>query len=390
MDKPKILYISSVLPDTSCGARIAIYRHFVLRDDFHIAIASYDLKNEHIKDQFSIKRRKLGEILYKTRFARYYYNFIFISNWYLMPKGLVNYVKAFDPDVIMTVPDNLHSGFALQLAELLNKPLVADYQDLFPLSLFFPQYCKPYNWVRKFLMKKYHKLNASADKVLYTSEGMFDFFGRSRNGKVLYPIGHAIPKIESALETNDNGKFTILYAGNCYGSYGEMLLRLAKEIMQSENLHLKIFPAGNDWSKDDISLMANAGIYQSFLPFEELKKELQKADAFLTVMSFKEVEKPFVQTSFTTKWLDYAPYGKPIFVWAPKYSSASIFAEKHRCGFVCDINDAKLVMGSFQKALKDRSLARLFGENAQKVSDTILNAENIHSILKDTIKELTA
>jgi hypothetical protein len=133
--------------------------------------------------------------------------------------------------------------------------------------------------------------------------------------------------------------------------------------------------------------MTEAGIYQSFRPFEELKKELKKADAFLTVMSFEESDKSFVTTSFTTKWLDYAPYGKPIFVWSPEYASASIFAKLHKCGVVINKNDENKVEQAILSLMENVNEWNEYAKNARLVSDTVLNPEKIHQVLVKGIQQ---
>ncbi|MEM6522308.1 MAG: hypothetical protein AAF693_00880 [Bacteroidota bacterium] len=288
----------------------------------------------------------------------------------------------------MTVPDNIHTGFALSLSKKLQKPLIVNFQDLVPLSQFFPDYCRPYNWTRRFLMMKYFNLDRVANCSLYTSEGMRDYFGNQSKGKVMYPIGDFnYPKFEINQKDSENDVFTLVYAGNCYGSYGRMLLRLAKRIIKTEGIHLKIFPVGRDWAEEEIELLRKENIYQSFLPFERLRKELRKADGFLTVMSFEENDKPFVQTSFTTKWLDYAPYGKPIFVWAPPYSSAAVFALEHSCGWVCSKNDDSFFLQECFKLIENKSDFDMLSKNTKSVSMTILNPNNIHNTLKSSIEE---
>lgn len=387
--KPKVLYISSVIPDTSCGARIAIYRHFVEKEDFDVAIAAYEVDSPHILRKFEIRRSKLAFRLMKTRFARLYYNFEYFINWKYIPSGLYHFARNFNPDVIMTVPDNFHAGIALNLANKLRKPLISDFQDLFPLSQFFPRYCEPYPFIRRLLMTKYCTLNNQSDISLYTSEGMMEYFGNPSNGQVLYPIGdHNRPKLDgSDNEVKNDGQFTIVYAGNCYGSYGRMLLQIAREVMKQTSFHLKIFPVGQGWTDEEINEMTEAGIYQTFLPFDELKKEFSKANAFLTVMSFEEEDRSFVQTSFTTKWLDYAPYGKPIFVWAPDYSSASSFAAKYKCGIVTSDNNVEAFMSKLRNVVNDEYSLKTYGKAAREVSDTILNPVNVHKVLVESVRK---
>jgi len=383
MIKTKVLYISSVLPDTSCGAHIAIYRHFVLRDDFDISVAGFNVESALVSNKFAFKRNKLAKRLSRSRLSRLYYNLEYFTNWFLIPKSIKKVVREEKPEVIFTVPDNIHTGIAYQLSRKFNIPLVADFQDLFPLSRFIPEYMEPYKWMRSFLLRKFKFIQQKASWVFYTSDGMKDFFSSRKNHSVLYPIGDdSIFDIKTS--QNSTKSFTIVYAGNCYGAYGRMLLRLAKSIIPYDQFHLKIFPVGKDWSDEDVTLLTDAGIYQQFLPFEKLKIELAKADAFLTVMSFEEDQKAFVSTSFTTKWLDYAPYGKPIFVWGPPYSSATIFAKKYECGIVTEIDDEQLFLKNL-KSISKKALDQV-GSNTRKVSESVLNPKNIHSELIYGIK----
>jgi hypothetical protein len=311
-----------------------------------------------------------------------------------LPKSLFEYSNNYKPDLILTVPDNIHSGFAYQLSKKLNIPLAVNFQDLFPISQFLGEFTKPYPWTRKFLIKKFHFLNKKSNLAFYTSEGMQDYFGTHNNGFVLYPIGDFNrPEIGSNITNSlkkESQPFTIVYAGNCYGAYGRMLIKLVREIVeiQNSNIKLEIFPAGIDWTPEEIDFAKNNGILQSFLPFEELRLKLSNADAFLTVMGFEVSEKPFVQTSFTTKWLDYAPYKKPIFVWAPHYSSASIFAEKYNCGIVIKNDNPSCLVKKFTEIQTNKELAMTFSRNARSVSDKILNPDNIHDLFVKEINNL--
>ncbi len=387
--KIRILYLSSVVPDKSCGARLVLFRHLVYKNDFEVAVASTDANSALTEEKNVILKPRIIDRLRKTRLSRFFANIEYFYNWVHLPAGLLQYARNFDPDVILTVPDNIHTSFALKLSRKLQVPLAVDYQDLFPLSQFIASYAEPWSFTRKFLLKKFHDLHQKADLVFYTSEGMQQWFGKHKNGHVLYPIGDFDrPAITSQPVKSVKKPITIVYAGNCYGAYGRMLLEFARVVKDSLEINLKIFPVGKGWSDEDIQEMTNAGIYQSFLPFEALKKEFEKADAFLTVMSFEKPEEPFVRTSFTTKWLDYAPYGKPIFVWGPDYSSGAIFASKYDCGIVVDRNKANDLRTAILDLAGQPKTWLEYGRNAKKASDTVLNPENIHGLLVREIHKL--
>ena len=319
---------------------------------------------------------------------RFIFNLDYLANWYFIPKKLEAYAREYQPDVIFTVPDNIHAGLAMKLSKKLNIPLVVDFQDLFPLSQFLSSTMKPFGFVRKFLTQKFRELHDRADLAFYTSEGMQQWFGQHDNGHVLYPVGD-FERPQLAIADNKikpSKRITVVYAGNCYGAYGRMLLKFAREVKNSDRIHLKIFPVGKGWTDEEIQEMTEAGIYQSFMPFEQLRQEFQNADAFLTVMSFEKPEQPFVQTSFTTKWLDYVPYSKPIFVWSPEYASASIFAKKHDCGVVVETDDAGSLKNSILDLANSPEQWTYYSKQARKVSDRVLNPESIHQLFVDQIK----
>lgn len=390
--KLRILYISSVVPNTSCGSSIAIYRHLVYKSDFEVSYCSYFTENSETEYNYTIPTSRIRKRVQNTRFSRLIWNVTYLLNWHFLPKKLYRYTKHYNPDAILTVPDNVYGGIAYQLARKLKIPLVVDFQDLFPYSQFTSIQIRPFKPIQKFLINKFRLLNHKASLAFYTSEGMRDFFNFKNNGFVLYPIGDFNrPKIEGDKYTPViKGRFKIIYAGNCYGAYGRMLLKLTNHIIESKNsqIQLEIYPAGIDWSEKDIETAKKHHVLQDFTPFEELKKRLIEADGFLTVMSFEKLEKPFVQTSFTTKWLDYAPYGKPIFVWGPEYSSAVKFAKKYDCGIIISSDSSKEVFNQFTATSSNLETIVHYGIQARKVSDEVLNPENIHKLFVDEINKL--
>jgi hypothetical protein len=386
--RPRLLHISSVLPDTSCGAHIAIYRHFVLKKDFDVAVAGYVSDGAMVQDKFTIRRNPLFGRFFRTRFSRIAYNIEYLLNWYVVPPGLLAYAQQFKPDAIFTVPDNMHSGLARGLSKRLGVPLIADFQDLFPLSRFIPRFMEPYEWVRKSLLKKTFSLNNTADLAFYTSEGMLNFFEGNKNAHVLYPVGDFDITRTPVVPQLPGKPLKLVYAGNCYGAYGRMLLSFARLVKNSPDIHLKIFPVGKGWTDDDISEMREAGIYQSFMPFAELRKELASCDAFLTVMSFEKEEEPFVRTSFTTKWLDYAPFAKPIFVWGPEYSSGVVFARKYNCGAIATDPSAETLVKVIHDTVAGETGWLELGKKAREAADGVLNPELIHGVLVKQVTKL--
>ena len=392
MTRRKILYISSINLDTSSGAHIAMYRHLVYKQDFDVAVCSYVASNALVMNKQVIPWNFIQGRLIHSRLSKLVYNLHYILSWYFLPQDLIRFAQQYQPDLILTVPDNLHSGLALGLAKKLKIPLVANFQDLFPLSRFIPPFMEPFSWVRYFLNHQFFKLHRESNLTFYTSEGMQQYFPSHDNGHILYPLGDfERPDIDlKDLSHSQDLKppLTIIYAGNCYGSYGRMLLRFAREVKNSEQIQLKIFPVGKGWTDEEIQEMTEAGIYQSFLPFDELRKELARAAAFLTVMSFEENDIPFVKTSFTTKWLDYTPYAKPIFVWSPEYASATIFARHYDVGVVVNEDNASKLKNAILELSQSQDLWQFYGKQSRKISNTVLNPNQIHQVFREQITQL--
>lgn len=388
--RPRVLIVSAVVPATSSGGRFALHRHFVEREDFEVAVASLGAAETTVLRRCVLQTTPGVARFSRTRLARFAWNYQYLQNWWLLPPGLERFAREFAPDVIFTVPDNHHAGWALGLARRLQLPLAVDFQDLFPLSRFFAPAHQPFPGIRGWLMRCFRRLNRQSQLAFYTSEGMRDWFGGHPNGHVLYPVGHFEKPASSQASTPGNPPFEVLYAGNCYGAYGRMLLDLARQLKGSSALRLRIFAAGNDWPAAARDEMTAAGIYGGFKPFELLKADLQRASAFLTVMSFEPAEAAFVRTSFTTKWLDYAPYGKPVFVWAPAHSTAVGFARQHGCGFVIEEPDAATAGDQMQAAAGRPAEWQTCAQAARRVSGTALDAANIHALLVRELSQVAA
>jgi hypothetical protein len=386
--KPRLLYLSSILPDTSCGAHLAIYRHFVLRDDFEVHLASATAESNEDLPFTRIPVPPWLRRLQRSRLSRLAFNYTYLINWYFVPDELDRLVEAFQPDVVMGVPDNIHTGWLLQVAKKYNLPLITNFQDLFPESSFLPGNMQPFFWVRRFLTRGFRVIHRRSDLACYTSEGMMGWFDPHPNPHVLYPLGARQTLAADGPPREIADPVRLIYAGNCYGAYGRMLLRLAKCCLRQTEVQLEIYAIGRDWSDEDIEQMEEAGIYKGFLPFDELQQELQACDCFLTAMSFEEDDQSFVKTSFTTKWLDYAPFGKPVFNWSPPYASSSVFAREHRCAISTEEDDPECLLESIKSLRSDPKAWRQYSQAIAEVGKRLLDPDQIHDQFCEKVREL--
>jgi hypothetical protein len=123
------------------------------------------------------------------------------------------------------------------------------------------------------------------------------------------------------------------------------------------------------------------------LPFAELEPELRKAEAFLLVMSFEKSDKIFVETSFNTKWVDYASYSKPIFVWGPAYSSASTFAKSEGAAAAIDVDEPEKVVDALMECFEDPARTGVHSQMAKVAAEGVLNPHRLQTLLKSRLQE---
>jgi glycosyltransferase involved in cell wall biosynthesis len=386
--KPRVLIVSAVVPAIRLGGGcLALHRHFVERDDFTVAVASRIAGESSCLEQFPIRADRIWGRAKRTALGRLLTNAEYFSAGWRLPGGLLRFAKEWKPDLIFSVADDFHAPMAQRLAQKLDIPFVIDFQDLFACSNFHSGIRRPYRWLIPRLLRRYRRLQHSADAVFHTGEGMRDWFGEDARGEVLYPVGAAGDgKPVAPLAPVD--RITLIYAGNCYGPYGELLLQLAHQLENHPGIALEIYTMHNDWPRREVEHFTRCGIYRGFLPFEQLRKELSRADAFLTTMSFQPADRTFMETSFTTKWLDYAPFGKPIFVWAPAYSSTARFARETGAGVVVDKPEPQAVVSAIQTAIANPNQWGEAGRAAARVAANELNTERLHGLLHQKLMEL--
>lgn len=386
----KILIVSSVVPARGRGGGcLTLYRHFVERKDYTVAVCGHLLEQVDEVDTWICSHGRMLHRLARTRLKDSAANLRSLIHWQTLPSGLLDRAQAWRPDVIFNVPDHETSGWAWQLSRRLSVPLAVNFQDLFPLYAETTHGQKLHPMLRDYNLNKLRFLNQSAELVFYISEGMRNWFGGAANGHVLRPMGSNADHASGTINAPPQHRpLRLTYAGNCHGPYGRMMLRLAREALSHPGISLSIFTMGNDWPDRDVRQFKKAGILRGQLDFADLQHELRASDAFLTVMSFEPAWQAFNQTSFTSKWLDYAPLAKPVFVWAPENSTAVAFAKEHHCGDATTTDSAQDLIQSIFAAAGDAARWHRLSESSLMVSKTVLNPEHIHGVLKRELERL--
>jgi hypothetical protein len=115
---------------------------------------------------------------------------------------------------------------------------------------------------------------------------------------------------------------------------------------------------------------------------------MTSADALLVVMSFEKEHEAFMRTSFTTKFLDYVAFGKPVILWGPEYCGPVRVARKHGGAAAVSIDDADAVISLCRQIGGDTALRNELSKQALQLHETLFNPDRLQSIFVGEIEKL--
>lgn len=386
--KSRVLLVSIVPPKNDCGVRIVMHRQLVERSPFELHVAS----NADFTDDLLVHTPlRLPYPLHRARKSRLgprlaawvadYENFV----WPLTTnKALETAVETFKPDVILTLAESGLCHLAQKTAQRHDLPLVGLFLDWFPVMNGHYGHL----WTQRILSKRYRELYAACDLAFCTSEGMQDVLGAHPNSHVIYPMPgrHRVP--QKSLPSS--GKFRLAYVGSVENFYGRMLCALIERIEATNDLEIIVVGPNADWPAEFLQRAKAKGIYLGFKQPEEAADVLAGADALLVVMSFEKEHELFMCTSFTTKFLDYVSFGKPVILWGPEYCTPVRVAREHGGAAVVSAADATAVVCLCRKIAGDTELNEKLSKEALHLHQTLFNPDRLHAIFVGEIEKLVA
>src|SRR5262249_33945936 len=354
--KPRVLLVSIVPPRNDCGVAIVIYPHFIERSPFELHVAS---NADFAKGLIIHTQLRLPYLVHRLRKSRFgprlsawisdYENFI----WPLTANdALEEVVEKFQPEVILTLAECGLCHIARKAAQRHRIPLAGLFLDWFPMMKGHYGH-KSTQWI---LSQRYRELYAACDLAFCTSDGMQETLGPHPNSHVIYPMPgrHVMP---AKSWPPSNGKFRLAYVGSVENFYGRMLCSLIEKIEASSDLEITVVGPNADWPKQLRERALANGTYLGFKPPEEAAEVLASADALLSVMSFEKEHKLFMRTSFTTKFLDYVSFGKPVILWGPEYCTPVRVAREHGGAAVVSTNEPGAVVSLCRQIAADTELS---------------------------------
>ena len=218
---------------------------------------------------------------------------------------------------------------------------------------------------------------------------MKEVLGPHPNSHVIYPMPgrHHVPEKSGP---PSNGKFRLVYVGSVENFYGRMLYSLIEKIEATSDLEIIIIGPNADWPVEFLQPAKAKGIYLGFKPPEQAAEVLASADALLSVMSFEKEHELFMRTSFTTKFLDYVAFGKPVVLWGPDYCTPFRIAHKHGGAVPVNENSADAVVSACRQIAGNAAWCQELSQQATRLHQTLFNAERLQEIFVGEIEKLAA
>lgn len=386
-EKSRVLLVSIVPPKNDCGVRIVMHRQLVQRNPFELHIAS---NADFAEDLLVHTPLRLPHALYRLRKGRFgprvatwitdYENFI----WPLTANRVLEAaVEDFKPDVIVTLAECGLCHVARKTAQRHGLPLVGLFLDWFPVM----KGHYGHQSTQSILSRRYRELYAACDLAFCTSDGMQEVLGPHPNSHVIYPMPGRYGAPEKSWRRSD-GKFRLVYVGSVQNFYGRMLCSLIEKIEATKDLEIIVVGPDADWPVEILKRAKANGTYLGFKSPEEAAGVMASADALLVVMSFESEHELFMRTSFTTKFLDYVAFGKPVILWGPDYCTPVRVARKHGGAVVVDQNDAEAIISACRQIAGDEAWRERLSQEAGRLHQTLFNPDRLQTIFVGEIEKL--
>jgi glycosyltransferase involved in cell wall biosynthesis len=387
--KIRILLASIVPPRNDCGVRIVMHRQLVERNPFELHIAS----NADFADDLLVHTPlRLPYLIWRLRKSRFgprfaawitdYENLI----WPLTPiEALEGTVQRFQPDVVLTLAECAVSHIARKTAQRHGLPLAGLFLDWFPVM----KGHYGHKSTQRILSRRYRELYAACDLAFCTSEGMQEVLGPHPNSHVIYPMPGRNRIAEKSWPPS-NGKFRLVYVGSVENFYGRMLCSLIERIEATDDLEIIVAGPNADWPKPLVERARAKGIYLGFRPPHEAAGLMAGADALLVVMSFEKEHELFMRTSFTTKFLDYVAFGKPVILWGPDYCPPVYVARNHGGTAIISTEDVSAVVSLCRQMARDTAFKEKLSKEALHLHQTLFNPDRLEAIFVGEIEKLVA
>lgn len=386
--KVRILFASIAPPQNDCGVRVVMHRHLVEHNPFELHVVT---NADFYVDNEAGTKLTLPYLLQRLRKSRFGPK---LSSWLMdyetliwplsIPRQLDGVILNFKPDVILALADNCLSSFALKASLKYKVALAGLFLDWVPIMKGHYGHA----WSTNRLSRRFRQFYRECDLALCTSDGMQEVLGPHPNSHVLYPMPgrHQIPQ---SVFPPKSGKFRLVYVGSVENFYGRMICSLIEQIEPFPDVEIIVVGPNADWPKPILDRAKARGVYLGFKPPEEAAAVLAGADALLVVMSFEKEHELFMRTSFTTKFLDYSAFGKPIIVWGPEYCTPVQLTKNNGGAAVVTAPDPERILEICRRLATNVAYRQELAAEAKRLHDTLFDPDRLQGIFVREIQKIT-
>ncbi len=383
--KLRVMLVSMVPPRNDCGVRIVMYRHLVERAPFDLHVASTaDFADDLLIDtklELPFPVQKIKKSRFGLTLRKWIKDFENLAWPLLGSRQLERAVEEFKPDVILTLAETGLCHVAAKVAKRRGIPLAVLFLDWFPIM----DWHYGHRWTQSLLSKRFRTLYSSCDLAFCTSDGMKEVLGPHANSHVIYPMPgqHRVPTTSCPPA---RGKFRLVYVGAAENFYGRMLRGLMHEMANQPDCELIIVGPHQDWPEFDKTMAKEKGVCLGFMPPEKAAEVLAGADALLVVMSFEQEHELFMRTSFTTKFLDYAAFAKPVILWGPSYCTPCRLAVREDAALVVQDPDPSAVFSALRELQSNPEERDKYAAAAHRLNSGLFNPQRLQNIFVAAIQ----
>ncbi|HEV2717921.1 MAG TPA: hypothetical protein VGU64_21840 [Terriglobales bacterium] len=388
-EKLRVLLVSIAPPHNDCGGRIVMHRHLVERAPFELHVASDADFADNLLVHMPLRLPYLIHRLRKSRFGPRFANWITDYQNFVWPlttnRILEKAIHDVKPDLLLVLADNSLSKLAYRSARKHGLPLAGLFLDWVPIM----KGHFGHRWTRPALTRWFRRFYGECDLAFCTSDGMQEMLGPHPNSHVIYPMPGR-HRVSEKPRPAANGKFRLVYVGSVENFYGRMICSLIETIEATNDLEIMVVGPNADWPIEFLRRAKAKGIYLGFKPPEKAAEVLAGADALLVVMSFEKEHELFMRTSFTTKFLDYVAFGKPVILWGPDYCTPFRVAHKHGGAVAVSQNEADAIVSACRQIAGNPRCREQLSQEAERLHQTLFNPERLQEIFVGEIEKLVA
>jgi glycosyltransferase involved in cell wall biosynthesis len=216
---------------------------------------------------------------------------------------------------------------------------------------------------------------------------MQEVLGPHPNSHVIYPMPgkHCVAE---KFSPPSSGKFRLVYVGSVENLYGRMLCSLIEKMEATKDLEIVVVGPNADWPQQVLERAKANAIYLGFKPPEEAAGVIASADALLVVMSFETEHQLFMRTSFTTKFVDYVAFGKPVILWAPDYCAPVRVTRENGGAVIVNDDHPEAVVSVCRRIAEDAAWREQLSQEAAQLHQTLFDPERLQAIFVDEIQKL--